>query len=265
MNTINKPWADWQNKLLDSAIILAFAAACVTLGSYCYEAGFLGFFGLPAYLIELDQTVVARSFIRVGIGAVSLLAFISFSRTIDRIDFNSVRNHPVRLRLSCYVFLFCVYVIPPMIVWRSVPENAAYWLSIFLFFPFLEVVFWFLKKIGLHDEKDDFAKPRETKLLNFIGRKIVIAVALFILSLRVFNFAGQLEASFQSTFLVINEEPKLVIVRMYSTKAIAMAKNPNRNELDPTVRLLTPAELSSQKTNMYLRKLGSMIGYKYHE
>ncbi len=244
----------WFDKLLKGGIALTLIYAWAYLGTYCYEVGYLGFFSVPTNLVEIDQSIVVRNFLIVALGVCITIAAIDMFGISAKFNLESIRSHFLKFRLFGYLIIFLLYVFPSLLVYRATPDKSATWISTFIFFVVASEVLWLVDKKNMHA-----SLQRKNRILDFLGRKIVIGVVVFFLSLGIFRFGGQVEASFKRNYLVINGPQQWVIIRTYPTKSIAMSKDPNQKKLDPTIRLLTSSDLASQKTEMVIRHIGSFM------
>ncbi|OFV99504.1 MAG: hypothetical protein A3H28_08665 [Acidobacteria bacterium RIFCSPLOWO2_02_FULL_61_28] len=194
--------------------------------TYVYEAGYCKFFGLPWEFISPNWTSVF-----IATGALLGLAMVLFVlvEPLFIIFGSSVVSGPIRRRLSrlSVVMLFCLTSTILFV------RYWGYWIAPFLllfFFAFLEFVLplatqrgkgTYVEKLEAQDAVDDRLESLTDVAAKRLGLSAFTVLFLVFVLVVISYDAGLGAAMKQENFMVLEDTPDSVVLRIYGDRIIA--------------------------------------------
>ena len=204
--------------LSEATFVMAISVALYIL-SYCYEAGFLAYYGIPNSFARVDFLTILAFFFHLLL--YSIIAYVYLAIPL-LILYKCISNASVNEYFSKTLNWLSVLIYPSIIICASLWVNSSYYVIV-VAFALITLMILGYKEYNNHGYAITFI----TNTLNSTARAIG-GYLWFILLITTFvgaplsYFVGKVNASDRTEYLVFAKNPSYAVIRNYNDITIAM-------------------------------------------
>lgn len=244
---------------LTEGVLIAIAPVLAYAIAWLFEYGYLSYYSVPSSLIQVDIADIVRA-----LAWLLIVAAVVF-HSIKAIPWNLLPAPGKFERLwlsSIVIFVLLVIMLIVFIVfpaaWRAIlyilAGMALFYLCIYIvglgvnlilriYFKFLNRIF---AKRGKELASSDKAVTNGGHVRKIIYYLDVLLLAIFVASALSF-LGGRYGAQRRDVYMIIREEPKTVVLKLYKDRAICARIKPGTNIIDNnySITMFSPNETTS--------------------
>jgi hypothetical protein len=225
-------------KFLSDALLIAAVTGTGYLSAFTYQFGYLQYFGIPTYFIDINLGDVLLT------AAIGFLTLLSIATCIDLMsrDMKSRTLKILAISLPALVMLFILFA-PVLGLYLDLSNTVIFGLFLIALIALIIglIIYAIKTKDRIHDKSYGLLSLAETAFGSF--------PVLFIASLIFFVFysagIGKMVAQGTKNYLVANTNPELVIIGTYSENFIGLNFNSSTKTFSNDVTLISPEKIAS--------------------
>lgn len=249
---------------LGEGILIAVLTAVGYAIAYYYEKGYKGYFLMPEDYIELNPTMIIRVIgltVVIGIFLFIILDFISIHinqlRSLNR-AVSSIVDEIIWLGVSYFFFMMLLGL------------NKYSLVSLLLFLPLISLVSFVIplltqRKIkGYRNKLEAAVKMEDEKSSNSLKglmysirqrlgyKNFRLALYLVLIAATIPNFSllGEYNANAQTKFMIVEGNPKYIMVGTYKDYAVVAELDTKKKEVIPNYKLIKNEKFDARLYNV---------------
>jgi hypothetical protein len=249
------------SRVLPDALLITALTACVYWIAYRYEAGYLSYFGLPGYLVEVSLEIILFVCLAVS-GAVFLIYSVA---NIAALIWPENPYLKEKIARCAAIFLFPIWhLVNYGFRTKDWPIYAVVLAIVFCFEIIWPLVKYrnkgALKERFIADEAAEYPFRERiilSRILINFGPAAYYLILLFLLGGMFADTAGHAKAMRQKEYLVIKGNLNAAVIRIYNNKIIAVPFDRSSKQFRKEVVFTT---LGQDKIGLAIKKdLGPLI------
>lgn len=230
---------------------------------FAYEAGYYSFLRIPIDFVEINFSRLAY------ICGFLFIGFTIFVGAADIIYAFKIHKTVIGRKTLIYLYLLFVMVILPMIIFDYLEKWLPWIIGSTVLYIISDFVFPIIsnKKIKGYKNKIEQQAIKEVKanegdfldvVIKRIGYSFYLGI-FFLLSLTYIAFlTGALSAKTQKSYLVIDSDPELIVIRKYSQDFICSEFDREKKLLLNIFRIETINQISEMELTIRSENIGPL-------
>lgn len=248
------------NSIISDATIIALISAALYICAYSYEAAYLSHFNIPLHLAQIK----ADTLLTIILPSFTVIAFILMVANLISVHWPETPEIKFKLEGIILALLFPLWNLY-LYGWRT--SDITFYIIIFALLIFPELIWPLiaykhkktLKEKMIADvraEQGFYRKNIGTKITLLFGTPIYMVFFTSVIGVMLSHNAGIAKSITQDEFFTLNNEPNVVIVRVYSDLLIGVGFDKNKMTLNDTIFL---KKLDGDNAvNLTLEKIGQI-------
>jgi len=243
--------------ILSDGLIVAYVTSILYLVSFCYQYGFLSYFGIPVYFVNIGITEIVISAITVS--CIFLSLFLLFSWLFHDHESSSIKVKTIK-KIGITIVFFIILYFVFFTMFLSTTFSKLIRVGVPLVISFGYTYFFIFKIFNINknnitsDKKQSFIKKISLKY----GYNKIEVMILSILIIFTGFISGIYTAYMQTQYLIVNSNPETVFIKPYEDGFLTLELNKQEKTFGQKIFYLNKNEFGQGQLFFNREKIGPL-------